>query len=301
MTLLRSAGLLIGPMIGGSLADPAKRWPSVFDTSFWNKYPYLLPNLTVASLELALVIVMIVGLPETGPRYRGRKDWGLRFGETVAQRFGWTTVLSPEEQQQQEQQDQQGGEETCPTNNDGQASDERTALLSTGPSSRMIHEEESAPDCAMVCPSSPRQAKKKAPTYTPQSILYIVLMISIGFHKTSSDIVTPSFLAVPRQPPSGDNPLHFSGGFGLDATTVGNMLVGQAVVGAACQLAIPHIIKRLGALPAIRLSLVLYSVSYLITPFLVLLPPNLGLLAMLVDLWLKITIVSLAYACHSIL
>jgi hypothetical protein len=258
----------------------------------------------VSALEAVLLLTMLVAMPETNPALRGRKDWGLQLGERIARRLGWERVIFVP-----------GAEDEA----DADADAERARLLAAGAAS---DDEEStlngegaetprnygtaasahSPSSSSSASSTTTPRKPARRTYTPQVVMYIALMILIGFHKTSSDVIVPSFLAIPRLPPAADsNPLHFSGGFGLDSTAVGNVLVAQAVVGAACQLVIPHVVKRLGALPAMRLALVAYPITYLFTPFSVLLPASLGVAMILADLWLKISIVSLAYACHSIL
>ncbi|EMD37323.1 hypothetical protein CERSUDRAFT_50458 [Gelatoporia subvermispora B] len=75
--IVAAVGYVIGPLIGGTFANPAERWPSQFDTPFWNKYPYLLPCLvtvagTLAALLLAIFIleeVPLIKQPENVPTF----------------------------------------------------------------------------------------------------------------------------------------------------------------------------------------------------------------------------------------
>lgn len=58
-------GLIIGPAIGGFLAQPAEKFPSVFnEASLFGRFPYLLPSLCV-SLFAVVVLITCIWLPET--------------------------------------------------------------------------------------------------------------------------------------------------------------------------------------------------------------------------------------------
>ncbi|KAG8765864.1 hypothetical protein FRC12_007240, partial [Ceratobasidium sp. 428] len=48
LPIVWSAGSTLGPFLGGTLSHPASLVPSLFDTPFWNKYPYFLPCLVTA-------------------------------------------------------------------------------------------------------------------------------------------------------------------------------------------------------------------------------------------------------------
>lgn len=60
-----SVGLIVGPFFGGLLARPALLYPSTFDTWFWRKFPYLLPNLVTAVMALISFVLVWFYLPET--------------------------------------------------------------------------------------------------------------------------------------------------------------------------------------------------------------------------------------------
>ncbi|KAG8727360.1 hypothetical protein FRC11_013425 [Ceratobasidium sp. 423] len=55
--IIWSTGATLGPFIGGTLSHPAKLLPSVFDTPFWNKYPYFLPCLVAAAYAGCVFII----------------------------------------------------------------------------------------------------------------------------------------------------------------------------------------------------------------------------------------------------
>ncbi|KAG8762049.1 hypothetical protein FRC12_009212 [Ceratobasidium sp. 428] len=60
-----STGSTIGPFIGGTLSNPARLLPHVFDTPFWNEYPYLLPCLVTAMFTSFVFILSALLLQET--------------------------------------------------------------------------------------------------------------------------------------------------------------------------------------------------------------------------------------------
>ncbi|CAJ1977971.1 unnamed protein product [Sphenostylis stenocarpa] len=58
-------GLIIGPALGGYLAQPVEKYPNVFPKdSFWDKFPYCLPNLIISALAF-IVIICCFWIPET--------------------------------------------------------------------------------------------------------------------------------------------------------------------------------------------------------------------------------------------
>ncbi|KAG8793986.1 hypothetical protein FRC12_000950 [Ceratobasidium sp. 428] len=77
-----SAGSTIGPVLGGSLAHPASRFPSVFAhpvwqsvpfpnrLGFWKEYPYFLPCFAATGVAIAAWCVALMFLRETLPAKR---------------------------------------------------------------------------------------------------------------------------------------------------------------------------------------------------------------------------------------
>jgi MFS family permease len=67
---MRSWGFLIGPAIGGLLADPVKQYPNHYSEDSWlanvfRCFPYLLPNLAVATVCLIAAITVPLSISET--------------------------------------------------------------------------------------------------------------------------------------------------------------------------------------------------------------------------------------------
>uniref|UniRef100_A0A8I7B7Q3 Major facilitator superfamily (MFS) profile domain-containing protein n=1 Tax=Hordeum vulgare subsp. vulgare TaxID=112509 RepID=A0A8I7B7Q3_HORVV len=58
-------GLVVGPAIGGYLAQPAKQYPGLFsEKSLFGRFPYLLPCLFISLIAFA-VLISCIWLPET--------------------------------------------------------------------------------------------------------------------------------------------------------------------------------------------------------------------------------------------
>ncbi|GAB1527187.1 hypothetical protein RhiTH_010362 [Rhizoctonia solani] len=65
LPIVWSTGSTLGPFLGGTLSHPAKLLPSVFDTPFWNKYPYFLPCLISAIYSACIFVAGAMFLKET--------------------------------------------------------------------------------------------------------------------------------------------------------------------------------------------------------------------------------------------
>ncbi|XP_045800508.1 protein ZINC INDUCED FACILITATOR-LIKE 1-like [Trifolium pratense] len=58
-------GLIIGPALGGYLAQPAEKYPHIFPKdSFWDKFPYFLPCFIISGVSFVVVIACF-WIPET--------------------------------------------------------------------------------------------------------------------------------------------------------------------------------------------------------------------------------------------
>nr|KAK5448398.1 hypothetical protein LTR18_001486 [Exophiala xenobiotica] len=77
MPFVWSIGCIIGPAIGGLLANPAKSYPGAFSKDgLFGQFPWLLPNLVCAFIMLFSIIVGLFWLEETHPdlRRNGTED-----------------------------------------------------------------------------------------------------------------------------------------------------------------------------------------------------------------------------------
>ncbi|KAG1746346.1 major facilitator superfamily domain-containing protein [Suillus lakei] len=58
-------GSFVGPLMGGTLVRPQYRWPVLFASPFWGKYPYFLPCAAAACLLLLALLILSILLEET--------------------------------------------------------------------------------------------------------------------------------------------------------------------------------------------------------------------------------------------
>lgn len=282
---------MIGPVIGGFFADPVALYPSLFPTdSVLARYPYLLPNLVVASLQAFSFLAASGLLPETHPQSSNgtslsRQFWAAilsRLGKRVPQNRGRYDHIPGE---QTGEQARAAG--TC----DGESAQELQDLSADKGSSGDEHEEE--PEL------KPKQK------FTRQVILQILSVSLLAFHKVSSDAIIPTFLAAPSTPsdsqPAQRDILQTPGGFGYSKQTVGMILLSRAIVGLLAPATAVRLNDRLGPLTAHRVTLAIFPATYIFTPLLPRLPPALALVFVSLDLWIKTILSSVGYICSAVL
>ncbi|RXW25532.1 hypothetical protein EST38_g337 [Candolleomyces aberdarensis] len=72
--MMWSAGLTIGPTLGGVLSSPASRWPDTFGRiPFFHDHPYFLPCAAAAFVAFASFFISSIALKETLPASRRAK------------------------------------------------------------------------------------------------------------------------------------------------------------------------------------------------------------------------------------
>lgn len=91
-------GSIIGPVMGGALAQPCVAYPWLFDQdSIFGSYPFLLPNLVCVVILLFGIAIGILFLEETHAERRHRSDGGRRLGNFLLHKaFGGTFGFSKE-------------------------------------------------------------------------------------------------------------------------------------------------------------------------------------------------------------
>ncbi|KAL3568890.1 hypothetical protein D5086_028780 [Populus alba] len=67
-------GLVIGPALGGFLAQPAEKFPNIFSSdSLFGRFPYLLPCLLISIFSVGVLVVCCL-LPETIHNHKGNDE-----------------------------------------------------------------------------------------------------------------------------------------------------------------------------------------------------------------------------------
>ncbi|KFY49161.1 hypothetical protein V495_00680 [Pseudogymnoascus sp. VKM F-4514 (FW-929)] len=275
--VLRDLGSIIGPIIGGYLAEPVKNYPSLFyEGTIWDKFPYLLPNLVVAMFLLSSCALRLTCSEEVHPELWDQVDirWTLvgRIRNTLAGK-GWE-------------------------------SDENT----------YAHIRSDEIEAGFPLSSASVAVALEGLGAKPPSAHIKLQMLSIaiqGFLKISTLAMLPVFLATPSNPNPPQNSRDFDvikgmlggkGGFGLDTISTSKVLLSQAAVCIVGQiLLVPAIISRHGPLHSYRVAVFILLCIYYLLPFTANWTSWTGMPTMLIILWVYPLASSLATTCSAIL
>ncbi|CAG8097456.1 unnamed protein product [Penicillium olsonii] len=272
-------GSIIGPAMGGALAQPCDNYPALFSRStLWDRFPFLLPNLVCITVLVCGIIVGFLFLEETHPEKKHRRDPGVELGQWLVSLVWGSRVQLPDDSVDEKYFD-------------------APPQYESAESSPCLRPVDVSADCDLEGQKSP--APK---AFTRQVIFAIVAYGILAYHSVSFDQLMPVFLSTP---PSDDDvvlPLKFTGGLGLATKTIGFMLAVQGVYSMIAQLWLfPFVVKHFGTLRTFRFVLLAWPPLYLAVPYLVLLPAKLQMLAAYVSLISKITFHVIAFPATAIL
>lgn len=262
MPITFNIGMVIGPTIGGLLADPVTKYPSLFGwSSLLKKYPYLLPNLFPIPLLVCAIISTALFIQETGtggylllPKHR---DPFLKLGEKLKRAF------APHDYHPLENDDYDEDDE-----------DEQDFQLVNEPQSPKPQRSD-ANGHDNGDPEKPtfRELLTKPVKVTLSS--YVLLML----HAPTFMQLLPIYLSTPPMDNSSHKFLRFNGGLGLDTGKIGVIMSVLGFVAVVLQLGVyPPLATKLGVARVHQLSLVSFPPAYALIPFLSLLP-NSGMTA----------------------
>ncbi|KAE8147963.1 major facilitator superfamily domain-containing protein [Aspergillus avenaceus] len=252
-------GVIIGPVLGGMLADPVKSYPLLFGPGSvfggkggveWMQYwPFALPNLLSALFILISLIAVFLGLDETHEIAQRENDWGRNLGKRIGKFFHrqrnpyqYRPLLNYED--------------------DESLYDENTTGRSV--------------------PSSPTRSGTRTRTqppnfrqiWTPNIVLTLLVHFLLAFHTSACNSMTFVFLPAPRAPEgSREGFFHFGGGLGLPSYRVGLATAIIGFIGLPLQILVyPRVQARLGTLTSFRTFLPFSALAYALMPFIVLIP-----------------------------
>lgn len=272
-----NVGVIIGPLIGGFLADPIASLPDVFgpgsflggkDGVAWmRQYPYALPNLVCATLLIIATIGVILGLDETHPMLRHKADPGRRLGGLIYRTlFGRRSLKDTSDHQY----------EPLATSNDQNRLESEALVIAS------VDEEDE--DVEQAPPARPKPVvEEKAPLrrlWSRNVILTLLQHHVQTLHVSSFN--TLLFTMLPTSRSSNENahyPFRFTGGLGMSSRDLGfaNTIIG--CVGIPLQILLfPYLSGRLGIKRSYRLFLPFSALAYFALPYLVLLPDQASIL-----------------------
>jgi MFS family permease len=236
MPLVGQFGTAIGPIIGGSLASPVKNLPSLFkDSTFFTTYPYLLPNLANGIVFTCGILVGFLFLKESLENKKHGRDRGREIGDALIRCT----------KRKKRHSDSLGDYEA----------------LNSGDSAKTRKQD------VKVVPLS------YASIFNRNTNLVLISYFILAFHQVAYDQLLPVFLHLPVDRQGVQLPFKFTGGFGLESSRIGLIFT---LYGAWCTFAqftiFPPLVNRYGLVYCLRWATLIYSITYLITPFTVLVP-----------------------------
>ncbi|KFY47390.1 hypothetical protein V494_00002 [Pseudogymnoascus sp. VKM F-4513 (FW-928)] len=299
MPFVWSLGSIMGPVLGGALAEPCKHYPSLFPRgTIFERFPFLLPNLFCTSVVILGVLVGFFFLEETHHEKKYERDVGLEFGKRIVAVFRRTEDAND------------------------LTSEKNIALMSETES--LIDEFEQLPryqstEASPQIPvtsqpeildiisldnndSEPEKVVALKP-FTRQIILNIAGYGILAYHTITFDQLLPLFLASPEHKEAVISlPFKFLGGWAMSTKDIGFILMAQGAYSMfATVVLFPFAVKRLGPLNLFKLVAFSYPVLYIITPYVILLPEQYRLIGLVPLLAWKTTFANFAFPATNIL
>ncbi|OMP86481.1 putative membrane protein [Diplodia seriata] len=258
MPLVFNIGSVFGPAIGGALSNPLGVDVSKpRGDSFFEKFPFALPNIVGSLLFLIGIVTGILFLHETLESKKDETDYGLVLGEKLESAVSNQVVRAKNVWHRAK------GEETEP-------------LLKHASSMSTQDDDDQANDDTRKPTEQKRVGVREV--LSVQSVTNLVIYTVLALHSIGYDQLLPVFMHHPAHPRDGSsydpaNPLKFSNGFGIKSKNIGTMFT---LYGALCFLFqlffFPPLARRFGVLRCFRVVSLIFPVVFLITPFTALLP-----------------------------
>ncbi|KAL2372199.1 hypothetical protein RJ035_000465 [Blastomyces gilchristii] len=255
-------GVVIGPILGGLLADPLGNYPGLFGPGsffggqhgvWWmQKWPYALPNLISAILVLISTLAVILGLDETHESAKYRSDWGRKAGKALWGYFKYGR-----------------------SSHNYHPIDGTYDVETAGES---IDLERSVQGSVPATPSSARAPRQQRMPFrqiwTRNVILTLLTHFVLAMHLSSFNALTFVFLPTPRAPEGSRRGFfHFGGGLGMPSSKVGFATAIIGLLGLPLQILVyPRVHFRLGTLKSLRSFIPFSPLAYVLVPFLTLVP-----------------------------
>lgn len=259
-------GVIIGPILGGWLADPVTSLPGLFGpdstlggehgVAWMTDYPYALPNLVNAIILIGAASGVFLGLDETHPSLRHRQDYGRKIGT-----FFFRTVFHQKTDEHL----------YTPINGDTELGDMPQGI-DNDDSHVARRSQPPEPDPSEEIETASRRSYRFL--CTSSVVLTMLQHYLQALHVSAFNATLFIMLPSPRSSNAdAHRPFLFTGGLELSAKKVGlaNTIIGFA--GIPFQIILyPSLSAKLGILPSYRVFLPLSALAYCMLPFLVLLP-----------------------------
>lgn len=275
MPMCFNIGVIIGPLLGGWLADPVGSYPQTFgpggsiggkDGVGWlMRFPYALPNVVNACFLVGSALGILFGLEETLEALRDKPDYPLRFSR-------WVLRVCTGSRQSHGYAALAGDVVAC------EAGDVELQAAARDEVER---------------PRVRRQLPFRR-IWTRNVVLTFIAHGMLAMHVGTFNNLWFVFLSTPRFDPSASSgedrdrpsltlppgyrphvPFTFTGGLALPPPSIGTALAILGVIGITMQLLLfPTVSFKLGTTRSFRWSLLLFPVSYFLAPYLAIVPSS---------------------------
>ncbi|KAF2275307.1 MFS general substrate transporter [Westerdykella ornata] len=280
-------GVIVGPILGGILADPVASYPALFGPNsllggksgvqWMIRWPYALPNLVSAVFLFISACGIIFFLEETHQLLRHNPDPGLRVGRWIRKYLCRRRI------------------------NDGYTQ------LPAHPHDVELQDTPVTPSFPETHMGTPPSRVRKLPfrrIWTRNLITTLLAHGLLAMHVGTFNSLWYIYLSAPRYDPTKPNPpkfkphgfFHFTGGLALPPPRIGLAGAILGLMGITLQLFLyPRLSHRLGTIRCYRLFLMFFPITYTLAPFLSRIPsttpPPEGVSGLLI--WICITVVLL--------
>jgi hypothetical protein len=254
-----NVGVIIGPILGGLLADLGGTYPKIFGNSeFLKKYPYAPPNILSAFFLSAATLGVFFGLHETLESLRHKEDLGTKCARRIRELFYRRQTREAS----------------------------YTAVSGDDPSTGDFEE-----DMEMTLRQSETKRRKAVPRwrhklpfkriFTYNVICTLVAHTIMATHLGSFNSLWFVFLSTPVDDPAHPKPPNyrrhlpfiFTGGLGMRPRDVGLAMAILGIIGIMMQLFIyPIVNARLGVVKSWRIFLYCFPIAYILVPYLSIVP-----------------------------
>ncbi|KAH8879706.1 MFS general substrate transporter [Thozetella sp. PMI_491] len=291
MPLVWCIGSIIGPMIGGALAEPVASFPGIFTPGgLFDRFPYLLPNLFSALCVFFGLIVGILFLEETHAEKKRQRDRGLEVGNFIISKIPSCRWAGGERKPEKQ---------PLLAQLDGEVDEDLPGYRSTESSPRLMPLPEPTNE-----PQDLSHSKAPAKIFTRDVVLNIVSYGILAFHTMTYDSLLPTFLSTPppTHPQPASLPFKFVDGFGFTTSKIGVIMAVQGAYAIVSNgFIVAPVSKQMGYLRLFKLIACSYFTLYLVTPYLVLLPESLRMVGIYSLIVFKNTLGTLAYPSNAVL
>lgn len=148
-SLLTWYSSILGPALGGALAQPCVSYPTIFSRGgLFDEYPFLLPNLVCVVVLACGVVTGILFLKETHAEHKHRRDYGLETGQWLLSSVKTIWTREPLVASQPFR---------CAQANDADLLEAKSLLIEDGPPEYRTNE------------SSPRSSRSQSPAKKPSA------------------------------------------------------------------------------------------------------------------------------------